>query len=827
MKSNTLIIFFFIALFSFLGILFPASHIFIIIDIVLFLVLLTRLLKPARINGWIDYGLAWSFYVLFGLTPLIWTSVNYELFEYNKMMFIYAMTVVVVLLWVLKMIRTRQFIFQTTPLDIPLLLFIFANIISTTLSTDRHLSLWGYYSRSNGGLISLLSYTVLFYALVSNFTGEYVHRFLKSALWGGVIVSLYAIPEHFGVDPSCILLNGEANATCWVQDVQSRVFATLGQPNWLAAYLAMLLFPSLYFVISSKKTSSKVLYLIVSALIYSAFTFTFSRGATLGILTGMGMFVFIPLLIGIFYPIEKTIGNLAKIAGISLLVDAAWYIRSGLPKDIQSATNFILRYLAILSVITFTYIITSHTKKLRTSLRSYFQFKWLVAALIIFLAINLLYGSALTRFTLFTQSAPPPKPTTTIAVTQLESGGTESGQIRLIVWKGAWEIFKHYPLFGSGVETFAYAYYSFRPVEHNLVSEWDFLYNKAHNEYLNYLATTGLVGLGTYLFLIGSFIWWALNQIYHKENRKDISSFLILSLLCSYLSYAIQNFFGFSVTIIALFFFIFPALAFMMRDAFYPLIFPKRLIFLQTLTRTVVYRSKIQTKLSQITVILVGLLILNTLLNFWWGDYYFAIGSHNNEIGNPGKAYNALIQASQLNSKEPLYKSELGYAAAGAAVAMAEEDATLSAQLRDQADISTNESLQISPRNVSFLRTAIRTFYLLSSIDPTYEQKTEEILERAISLAPTDPKLLYNKSLVIGQKEGSEDQKKQYLAQAISALEKAVVLKPNYRDAHYALGLFYFQNGDKQKAIQEMQIVLKLIPNDPDASQKLKQWDVN
>jgi putative inorganic carbon (hco3(-)) transporter len=359
-----------------------------------------------------------------------------------------------------------------------------------------------------------------------------------------------------------------------------------------------------------------------------------------------------------------------------------------------------------------------------------------------------------------------------------------------------------------------------------MVSEWDFLYNKAHNEYLNYIATTGLVGLGTYLFLIGSFVWWSLKQIYQKENRKDISSYLILSLLCAYVSFLIQNFFGFSVTIIALFFFTFPALAFMLRDAFYPLIFPKRLIFLQTLTRQIIYRKKLQTSLSQALVIVVGLLILNTLLNFWWGDYYFAIGSHNNEIGNPGKAYNALIQASELNSKEPLYKSELGYAAAGAAVAMAEDDATLSARLRDQAEISTEESLQISPRNVSYLRTAIRTYYLLSSIDPIFEQKTEQVLDRAISLAPTDPKLLYNKSLVIGQKEGSEEQKKQYLAQAISDLEKAVALKPNYRDAHYALGLFYFQNGDKQKAIDEMQTVLKLIPNDPDASQKLKQWDV-
>ena len=45
-----------------------------------------------------------------------------------------------------------------------------------------------------------------------------------------VIVSLYGIAEHFGID-----------ANAWVQDVRNRVFSTLGQPNWLAAWLIALL----------------------------------------------------------------------------------------------------------------------------------------------------------------------------------------------------------------------------------------------------------------------------------------------------------------------------------------------------------------------------------------------------------------------------------------------------------------------------------------------------------------------------------------------------------------------------------------------------------
>ncbi|MBI4037237.1 O-antigen ligase family protein, partial [Candidatus Daviesbacteria bacterium] len=368
-----------------------------------------------------------SFYLLFFLTPLVWAPMNFELFEYNKMMFVYLLTIIIGVCWVWKMAQTKSLILNKTPLDIPLMLFLAANILSTIFSVDHHTSIWGYYSRSNGGLLSTISYLILYYALVSNFEKVRVFKFLKAAIFGGGIIAIWAILEHFGGSISCAILTGKFNDACWVQDVKARVFATLGQPNWLAAYLAMLIFPALYFTLTATKKSSTILYTLYSILFYLAFTFTYSRGASLGLLAGLVVFI-------------------------------AMLSRH---KHLFNPRGCIL-------------IISS------------------------FLAVNLLFGSALTNFKLLSKFAPPSRPSLTTAIkasgTQLETGGTESGKIRLIVWKGALEIFKHYPIFGSGVETFAYSYYNFRPVEHNLVSEWDFLYNKAHNEYLNYLSTTGILG---------------------------------------------------------------------------------------------------------------------------------------------------------------------------------------------------------------------------------------------------------------------------------------------------------------------------------------------
>src|SRR3989344_301962 len=67
------------------------------------------------------------------------------------------------------MIIAKQVIFKRTILDIPIFLFLLSQIISTVISLDPYVSLWGYYSRWNGGLLSIITYIFLFYAFISNF----------------------------------------------------------------------------------------------------------------------------------------------------------------------------------------------------------------------------------------------------------------------------------------------------------------------------------------------------------------------------------------------------------------------------------------------------------------------------------------------------------------------------------------------------------------------------------------------------------------------------------------------------------------------------------
>ncbi|MBI4040110.1 O-antigen ligase family protein [Candidatus Daviesbacteria bacterium] len=699
------------------------------------------------------------FYILLALTPFIWLPFTSELFEFNKMMLVYLLTATIFSFWLIKMIGQKKLLVKRTPFDIPILLFLLANCLSTLFSIDQHTSVWGYYSRSNGGLLSTFTYIILYYALVSNFAKDQVLRFLKVSIFSSVAVALYAIPEHFGYSLSCVIIQKQFNDACWVQDVQARVFATLGQPNWLAAYLGMLIFPTIYFLLKAKgKLKVGLWYLAISAM-YLAFTFTYSRGATLGVITGLVIFL---ALVSLQIKNKKfTLGSLTLSP----------------PKNWRA-----------LGVI-----------------------------LAIFLAVNILFGSTfLTRFKLITQQiAPRPQ---VAATTQLETGGTESGTIRLIVWQGALDIFKHYPIFGSGVETFAYSYYNFRPLAHNLVSEWDFLYNKAHNEYLNYLATTGLVGTLTYLTLILAFIIWSVKIIItYKLSQQTDSAILLIALLSGYISYLIQNFFGFSVVVISLLFYLFPAFASSTSESLSDFKLPKNLgQNLSQLAQATIYRKPLFTKLSQTIIFISLLLVIKTLAYYWIADTLYAQGLRDDQFGSPQSAFEFLVQATGLNKGEPLYHSELGYSAAGYSIISSEQDATGSAQLRDIALSETSKALQISPQNVSIHRTAVRTYYLLSSMDPKYFDKALAEINATITLAPTDPKLTYNKAVILVQSGNDKE--------AINALQKTVQLKPNYRDAYFALGMIEFEVGNKDQAIEQMKTVLKLVPNDPDASQKLKEW---
>src|SRR3972149_3199266 len=98
------------------------------------------------------------FKILLFFVPLIVIPLTSELFEFNKMVATYILTVLIVVFWLVRMVKERKVIFRRTILDIPLLIFLLSQLASTLVSFNTRTSFLGYYSRFNGGLLSSFCY---------------------------------------------------------------------------------------------------------------------------------------------------------------------------------------------------------------------------------------------------------------------------------------------------------------------------------------------------------------------------------------------------------------------------------------------------------------------------------------------------------------------------------------------------------------------------------------------------------------------------------------------------------------------------------------------
>lgn len=668
-----------------------------------------------------------SFYLLFFLVPLILSPWNFELFEFNKMMLTYILTVVIAFFWILRQLYEKRLIWRKTPLDLPLLLFLSGQILSTVFSWDRHVSIFGYYSRFNGGLLSSIAYLTLFYAFVANFPKQKIKKLINITLFSALVVSVYGILEHFGIDKDI-----------WVQDVENRVFSTLGQPNWLAAYLAVLIPISLSISLKNRLNLKYYLYSALSLIFFITLIFSKSR-------SGFLSFV------------------------ISDIIFSLLYLWKAGKKQLSTLLTLNLFFLIIIFLLgaPFAQINRFSLSEIGKQKDIYFA-----------------------------------RVTPAAGTSIIDVGITESAEIRNIVWKGAVDIFKNYPLLGTGVETFAFAYYKFRPLEHNNTSEWDFLYNKAHNEYLNYAATTGILGLGSYLLIIAVFIIHFL-----KKNLSGDKSGLQIGLFSGFLTILITNFFGFSVVIIQLFFFLIPAMFFLEEDINEqnrekPL---KNLPF-QSLRKWPIY----------LLTVVSGFLILRCI-QLWSADVFYARGHSQISAQDFSPAYRNLSRALNINQNEPVYLDDLAIAASQLAVNLAvNNEATMAAEFARQAMAATEKATAISPNNVLFWKTKTRVFYSLFQLDENYIYPAVTALEQAMVLAPTDPKIRYNLALLYDQLNKTEE--------AYRLLNETVKLKIDYRDAYLALGVFYSRDKDVEMARKNFEFILKrLNPNDSEAKEQLEK----
>jgi O-antigen ligase len=538
------------------------------------------------------------------------------------------------------------------------------------MSIDQRTSIFGYYSRFNGGLLSTICYLILYWAFVSNMNKIKTRKTIYFLLASALLVSIYGILEHFGKSISCLFVTGNFDNNCWVQDVQARVFATLGQPNWLAALLTAVMPLTWHKTTTEKIQNKKILWLVLSLLFFLCILFTKSRSGLLALLVAY-------LIFWVFN--FKKYFKLFIFTNIVLIIALAFFGSPFTPSINE--------------------LINHQSKTQNTS-------------------------------------------------TDKGEGGTESGQIRQIVWKGAIDIAKNYPIFGTGVETFGFSYWQFRPIEHNKTTEWDFLYNKAHNEYLNFLANTGVIGLLTYLTLL-------IFSLYVLRKNP--------ALLAGYVSILITNFFGFSVVTISLLTFLLPAFAISLNSSS-----KEKAISTKN--------SSNNQKLLLLIVLISSLYLLFCIGKYWYADYLYQTGTRNSQTKIYKDAISSLQSAINYSPEEPIYHNQLAKTLTEITLSLATtNEATEAGKIIPYITDESSTALNLSPRNLNIRQSRINIYLQLANLDARFLEEIIPFIKETINLSPTDPKLLVflGKAYAnMGEFNLSEE-----------AFKKALLLKPDYKEA--------------------------------------------
>ncbi len=693
----------------------------------------------------------WLFSFLMMVLPFVFCWLSDELFEFNKMLFVYTFAILIGGAFLARMILQKKIIWQPTFLDWPIALFLLSQIISTIFSLHPRTSFLGYYTRLNGGLLSTISYLVLYYAFINNVNKKYRANFLFATFFSGIFISLYAIFEHFGRSFSCLIIKGSFDVSCWIQDVQTRVFASFGQPNWLAAYNIALISLGTPIIIGQ-----------LSRLLAQKKQSFAQRLNDWGAKIGMSKFYFFIIVLSVYLNFCALIftksrsGILAFFAGLFLILSLqlfSWWRQQRLTKG-----NF-----AALALVFFGFLLpalafgTQYTPDLKN----------IISKISAQTATNSTLLSTADENTeavkTFPSNLQPLAQQIPSQLKNLNFSITDSADIRKIVWQGALQIWRAHPLFGTGVETFAYSYYNYRPSAHNWTSEWDFLYNKAHNEFLNYAANSGTFGLLSYLSLFFVFAFFTLHFLLQKKDSP-----LLIGVSSALLTISITNFFGFSTVTIQVLLFLSFALGIQILA---PFNFKKAI---EEKNQPLTFSQKIN--LSVLSLLLIFLLSKNWA--YWLADYNYARCKSLATRASIGETLTYCHQAIKIShEKEPLFLADTADFYAQYALALFKKDPT-NTLISDIA----NESLRLStlalkenPVHLNLYKTRFRTLSTLANLDQNAIIVAQTTLDTALQLAPTDPKLSYFYALLMIKKGD--------LSSATTWINQALTLRPLYTDA--------------------------------------------
>ncbi len=498
------------------------------------------------------------------ITPLFFNVYSSRVFEPDKLTTLRTVALIMGAVWAVKWIEERvsgrreMDVTWRTPLVLPTLFTVIVYVLSTLFSVTPYVSLFGSYQRLQG-TYTTLAYIVVFLVVLQGMrTRGQVDRLVTVVILNSLPIALYGLVQRNKLDP-----------LPWGGDVTRRVASNMGNAIFVAAYLIMATPLTLARIVTSFRSILNdedsvwsdifraAIYIFILLVQLVATFYTQSRGPLMGLLAGLGLWGFLGLLTllrtvqrekpfqpddllpdllrGLGFGVASLAAAGATAAVLYFGGEALVGAESDLPEGIAAAGAVL-----VLLGIWMAFIIN----------RRGWRWLWASALIVVvfastgFFAVN--PGGPLNDWA---REQPSLR-----RITNVLEPGSGTGMVRNLIWQGGVDLFLPHdpitypptseypegrsdslntlrPVMGYGPESMYVAYNPFYPPLLGHYESRTASPDRSHNETLDSLIITGVLGFVAYLWVFGSVFYFGLRWLGFLPSDWRRTLFFVLLVL--------------------------------------------------------------------------------------------------------------------------------------------------------------------------------------------------------------------------------------------------------------------------------------------------------
>lgn len=504
-------------------------------------------MSSTRLSALLDGVLEAGWLAAIVVTPLFFNIYSSRVFEPDKLTTLRSIALVMSAAWLVRWVEEwgvaredRERTNWRTPLVLPTLVTVLAYLVSTPFSVSPRVSFFGSYQRLQG-TFTTFSYIVIFFILLDRMrTRAQVDRLLTTLIVNSLPIALYGFVQHAGRDP-----------LPWGGDVTRRVASNMGNAIFVAAYLIMAVPPTLSRIVDAFRSILRdeeagflevieaAVYIFILLVQVIAIWYTKSRGPLMGLLLGVGVWVFVGLLLlqrrgAEGEPVHRRdlARDLGRGAGFGLASVAGGGVVGGLflllgravagPQSSLAQFAGLIAGGLVVAGLWLTFVVNRR------------GWRWLWAsALVLAVLFAAVFFAVNPGGPLHEWAVNQPSIGRVANVLEAESG---TGKVRSLIWEGALQmLLPHEPiqypptvldpewrsdplnalriLIGYGPESMYVAYNRFYPPLLGHYESRTASPDRSHNETLDSLVMTGFLGFAGYLWLFASAFYFGLRWL--------------------------------------------------------------------------------------------------------------------------------------------------------------------------------------------------------------------------------------------------------------------------------------------------------------------------